>query len=76
MQNGKKCINEWEVLLPRIIFVVTRGESSPVNEEKRFIATPSGGGHFECSDLSINIPLWRGWIQSVFLWRRGRTYFE
>ncbi len=43
--------------MPGISFVVTRGVSSPVNEEERFIATPSGGGHSDYLDLSINIPL-------------------
>ncbi len=43
--------------MPDISFVVTRGVSSPDPDEKHIGATPSGGGYFDCSGLSIYIPL-------------------
>ncbi len=48
------------------------GVSSPVNEERHFIATPSGGGHCRLPGVA-NVLLWRRWLQSAFLWRRRRT---
>ncbi len=42
------------------------GVSSPVNEERHFIATPSGGGHCRLPGVA-NVLLWRRWLQSAFL---------